>query len=192
MQIEQTWRPITVPVYSEFYEVSDQGNVRSVDRVTINKNGRPMRWPDLIVRPSVNGSKGRKKYLGVCLCVCGRIRRFLVHRLVAMAFIPNPGDLPEVNHIDGVKMNNVVANLEWCSSAANREHAVRMGLIFPPPDKTKLSNADVAAIRTMAAEGMLQKDIALRFSVSGGTISLIVNNKHRVKPRLEAGDTSGC
>lgn len=55
-------------------------------------------------------------------------RRCFVHRLIALTFIPNPNDLPQVNHKDGNKKNNHVSNLEWCTCAHNIQHAIRTGL----------------------------------------------------------------
>lgn len=93
------------------YQVSDTGLVRTT------KTGR-------ILRPAVS----RHGYEIVCLFKMDRERRYRVHRLVAMAFIPNPDNLPQVNHIDGNKRNNHVENLEWVTNEQNMHHAKEHGL----------------------------------------------------------------
>lgn len=93
--------------YEDLYEVSDEGNVR-------NKNtGR-------ILKPN----KTHKGYLYVNLCKDGISKHKLIHRLVAQAFIPNPLNLLEVNHIDENKTNNNVENLEFCSRQYNVNYSI--------------------------------------------------------------------
>lgn len=72
-----------------------------------------------------------RRYRTVSAMVNGKQKHFLVHRLVAEGFIPNPKNLPEINHIDGNPANNRVENLEWCTRGANAQHAYRTGLINP-------------------------------------------------------------
>lgn len=112
--------------FEGYYEVSDKGNVRSVryDHVgnVIYSN---------LLRPAVT----HHGYYNVGLSVQSKRFNYLVHRLVAKAFIPNPNNLPEVNHLDGNKLNNDVSNLSWCSSSENIAHAYAIGL------KTKAGRA---------------------------------------------------
>ena len=117
----ECWKPIKD--YEGIYEVSNYGRVKSLERVIYNsgtKNGL-YTIHEKIIKQRIN--KKRHGYCELSLHKNGKEKRFKVHRLVAEAFIPNPNNLPEVNHIDGNKENNHASNLEWCTSKENKEHA---------------------------------------------------------------------
>jgi hypothetical protein len=111
--INEVWK--SVPGYETLYVVSSLGRVKS-----LSKKGA---YRELVMRPKLEGG-----YFRLMLCKQSKRRSFRIHRLVAMAFLPNPGNLPQVNHIDGVKTNNNVNNLEWCTASYNISHAFRTGL----------------------------------------------------------------
>lgn len=101
----ERWQPI--PGYEGLYEVSDQGSIKSLCAG---------RWGTTKIRKLVPDKDG---YLTICLKKDGKYKNVKVHRLVAMAFLPNPNNYPQINHIDEVKTNNNVNNLEWCTSKYN-------------------------------------------------------------------------
>lgn len=117
----EQWKPIKD--YEGIYEVSSWGRVRSLDGIAHRMwNGIDNSYMrrGKVLKP-VRHSAG---YLQVALA---KKDRRLVHRLVAEAFIPNPDNLPFINHKDLDKTNNHVENLEWISLADNNRHAVRNG-----------------------------------------------------------------
>lgn len=108
----ETWKPVVG--YEGLYEVSDLGNVRSLN--WRNKAGAR----NLYLKPHNRG------YYQVELASNGKKKMFMVHRLVAMAFIPNPLSLPQVNHKDENKRNNTVGNLEWCDNKYNAKYSAAL------------------------------------------------------------------
>lgn len=110
----EVWKDITG--YEGFYQVSDFGRVRSVDRNVTYKNGTVVFYNGQLIKPI----KDKKGYYGVGLSKGGLWKRVKVHRLVAKEFIPNLNNLPQVNHKDENKSNNKVDNLEWCTNEYNR------------------------------------------------------------------------
>lgn len=98
----------------------------------------------------------KQGYLRVLLFANGVHKNCQVHRLVATAFIPNPKNLPVVNHIDGNPKNNRVNNLEWCTQSANVLHAIhslnRLGHSFPPKKIRCVETGEVFVSMTRAAK----------------------------------------
>ena len=113
----EEWRPIAG--WEGSYDVSNFGRVRSLDnyrRVCDVNGGEHIRFVKGAIRKLQLLPNG---YVSVILKDGGRKKRFNVHRLVAKAFLPNPNNLPEVNHKDENKLNNYADNLEWCDHTYN-------------------------------------------------------------------------
>ena len=117
------WLP--VKGYEKLYEVSDTGEVRSVDRVLSVTNQKERLFKGRVLLQTVNK---HVQYKQVSLWKENKGTSYYVHRLVAEAFIPNPEGKPEVNHIDGNRQNNHISNLEWVTSGENSLHASKTGL----------------------------------------------------------------
>lgn len=98
------------------YEISNLGRVKSCARIS----GQNTRLPERILKPSLDKDGYRR--IGLSLGSRDKIIYRMVHRLVAEEFIPNPQNLPQVNHRDGNRQNNNVDNLEWCDNSYNQWH----------------------------------------------------------------------
>lgn len=120
--------------YENLYEVSNLGNVRSLDRYNIDKNGKKKFYPGKLLRPD-SIKKAHTTYYRVALCKNHIIRRYSIHRLVAQTFLTNPDNKPHVNHIDNDGTNNVVENLEWCTHSENMQHAQKQGRLYHAQSK---------------------------------------------------------
>lgn len=107
---DEEWRAI--PGYEGFYEASSLGRIRSLPRFSTSGKVLAQR-------------EGTGSYLRVCLSKSNQRKTFVVHRLIAMAFLDNPKNKPEVNHIDGDRHNNAASNLEWVTRSENERHAYR-------------------------------------------------------------------
>ena len=110
---KEYWKPVVG--YENLYEVSNLGRIRSFDRWVKSKNGSIRICRGRILKPYTN----KDGYLYVVLCKNNKHKTYKVHRLVAEAFLPNPDNLPQVNHKDENKQNNNVENLEFCDCKYN-------------------------------------------------------------------------
>ena len=105
--------------YEGLYQVSDKGEVRSLDRTERSKGNSYRQRKGMLLKQRID----KYGYYKVNLYKDSKLKTFVVHRLVAVAFVDNPMDLPVVNHIDGDKTNNHFSNLEWCTVQENTHHA---------------------------------------------------------------------
>jgi len=167
--MQEEWR--SVVGYEEFYEVSDLGRVRSLDR--IDSMGRLRRGKVLKSREHHNGIG--IIYWSVALYARGEQRCSLIHQLVLEAFVgPRPKD-HEGAHCDGDPANNKLANLAWKTCKANAADRIRHGTSGKGEANTmaKLSETDVATIKRRLSAGDFQDDIAADFGVRQQAISKI-------------------
>lgn len=165
-----------IPGYEGLYYATSEGEVYSYDR-------------EYII-PTHNLVKTRKSrmlkkhlhrgYYYLTLCKNGKPVPMLVHRIIAKTFIKNFENKEQVNHKNGIKTDNSVKNLEWCTPQENSVHAYKSGLSKLPTKpgpvgekskNAKLSNEKVLKIKEMLRDEIKQKDIAIIFKVSYATIS---------------------
>ena len=123
---------VNIDGYDGRYQVSESGQVRSVDWVVINKRGIKQVFKGKMLKPTVNALG----YYTVTLTKDGRGKPVLLHRIIAKAFIPNPLGYNEINHIDENKLNNSIGNLEWCTHL----HNVRHGTAIERASLRKINN----------------------------------------------------
>lgn len=162
--------------YEGIYQVSNLGRLKSLERIVHSKKW-DRREPSKILSPP----QLKSGYLIASLHKEGKTKSVLLHRLIAKAFIPNPNNLPQVNHKDGNKQNNMIDNLEWVSAQDNIIHAYTNNLMHPAHGiKINVGHfveEDIRNIRRMALTGMSQRKIAAEYGVHQGSIWLILKGK---------------
>jgi hypothetical protein len=159
----EQWKPI--PDYEGFYEVSDQGRVRGVDRTESQKNGYTRHRKGTILRQSNTG-----RYFEVNLCKGNVHQHRLIHHLVAAAFIgPRPKGMV-IRHMDGNSFNNSLSNLSYGTQSENLRDWPNYG---GKTSKQKLTIDQVREIRDLLCQGYTLRGIASRFGVAHGTINAI-------------------
>lgn len=155
--IMEIWKPIND--YEGLYEISSLGCVRRLHKTIPPRN--LTLWPD------------RNGYLRAALTRDCKTKRFLVHRLVALAFIPNPDGKPEVNHLNGDKSDNRAENLEWATRSENNRHAFATGLNCgrqgEDNHQSKLTNEQVCYARDNP-DNLTQRQLAEMLGVGKLTI----------------------
>ena len=142
----EEWRPIAG--YEGLYEVSNLGRVRSLDRIQSRSSWRQREFMQHYKGRILKPQRNNKGYYTVMLQVHKKYDMRLVSRLVAEAFIPNPNNLPVVNHKDQVPTNNVASNLEWCTTQYNVTYAnaveMRVAKVSRPIEQLTIDGKHVA------------------------------------------------
>jgi hypothetical protein len=159
--------------YNRPYRVYTDGSVYSLDGFARTGNGRRR-----TKGKKLNVFTNRRGYLSVSLSVApGKSRLQSVHRIIATAFIPNPRRLPQVNHKNGIKKDNRIRNLEWCTNRQNMDHAIKLGLTKKNHHNPRqvLTPQNVRAIRLLSSPDI--KILASRFNVHKETIGNVISRK---------------
>lgn len=120
--MQEIWKDIKG--YEKLYQVSNLGRIRSLDRIILQYNGYDdgeRLYKGKILKPCIKPNG----YSQVGLWKDKKVKWFIIHRLVAETFIPNPENKPQVNHKDENKQNNNIKNLEWCSCSYNINYGTR-------------------------------------------------------------------
>lgn len=161
--------------YKGLYQVSNLGLIKSLKKTVSHWRGGTSVLKEKTIKPY----KLKTGYLIVQLYKNGNDKRFLVHRIVAKEFIPNPKNKEQVNHLNGVKTDNRLENLEWCSRSENIKHADENNLRVlkgTNNSQSKLTEEQVLKIRSIGKSKTLQ-EIADLYGVKFQCISKILNRK---------------
>lgn len=170
--MQEVWKPIAG--YETFYEVSNLGRVRSLDRSCRHADGKVTNRKGKTLKPAL-----RAGYPFVLIQVDGVRWQIHVHRLVATAFCEKPEGCDVVNHLDGDKQNNSSANLEWTTTKGNNQHAWKAGLNVAQRGEQRpnsvLTEDQVESIRRDIVAGETGTALAKKYGVHVMTISGIRN-----------------
>lgn len=144
----------TIPNYKN-YEVSNKGNVRSIDRISIRR-GTSARIKGKLLKQTL----GDDGYKTVTLYSGSRVdhKKFMVHRLVALCFVDNPNNYPYVNHKDEIKSNNIVDNLEWCTAKYNSNYGTAIERRVKNQDWESIADKQSVAVACMSKKGNIIKE----------------------------------
>lgn len=150
----EIWKPIKG--FEGKYLVSDLGRIKSLPNRT--------RKTELILKPQ------NQTYSFIDLCKDGKVKKMTIHRIVAMNFLDNPEDKPQVNHINGDKLDNRVVNLEWSTRSENVKHSYTTGLnssVGSKNSQCKLTEKEAIEIYNSKAR---TKDLSIQYNITQSTI----------------------
>lgn len=164
---QEEWRDVFG--FESRYQISNLGRIKSLN---YNHSKKPK-----LLKQSID----KDGYFTFCAF---KEKRFYlkIHRLVAQAFLPNPHNLPQVNHVKGIKHNNCFHSLEWCDAFHNNREALRVGLRVMKKGENaanaKLKEKDVLEIRQIHKDKKYgYKETSLKYNISRSLVNAIVDRK---------------
>lgn len=169
--IIEVWRPC--PLIEWLYG-SNLGNLKTVDHHTTRKDGRKrfVKGHDLPQYRKPND------YMQVCVCVNGKKKYLLVHRVIAACFLPNPDNLPQVNHKNCIRDDNRMENLEWCTQEYNNNYREKYGI--PAKESTKILRKSLFAVDLKTEKTLFfnsQHEASQKTSVHVSAINMVIKRK---------------
>lgn len=161
--------------YEGKYQVSSLGRIKSLYRW----NGKAFYSREHIIKSYIN----KNGYVYIALMKNNKNKNCRLHRLVAEAFIPNPENKLQINHIDGNKQNNRVDNLEWCTASENIQHAYDNNLNNNDKQKIKIAQYDMNGNLLNVYQSLIEA--SNKTGVHLSKISLCINNKYKYRNKKE-------
>lgn len=171
--MKEIWKDIEN--YKGLYQISNLGRVKSLARLKIGSHNTNYVAKEIIRKMSLD----KDGYNLITLTKNKIQKSYRVHVLIGQHFVSNPNNLPQINHLDGVKTNNHYKNLEWCTAQHNITHAIESGLRNNGGENchlSKLNEDEIIKIRELKGE-YSSRIIGGMFGVSGSAIRSILNKK---------------
>lgn len=167
---QEIWKPIKD--FDGQYLISNQGRLKSLRTIRVHGNRKLTQFKEKVMNPS-------KSKAGYCYATLSDRKKYLIHRLVAAAFLsPIPGK-ECVNHKDCNKSNNTISNLEYCTPKENTQHLIESGYSFKGSSSpsSKLHEKDIITIFNLRSKGRTYQQIASIFNVDQSLIGKIITRK---------------
>lgn len=174
----EVWKPVIG--FEKQYEVSSLGKIRNLDKNITSKLGKMVLIKGKLLKPGLD----KDGYVRMRFCLGSKQNDIVgksigVHIVVAMAFINNPLNKPLINHKNGIKTDNRIDNLEWCTSSENVQHAYDTGLACSKKGekchKSKLKEDDIVSIRNSTKS---YNELSVYYNVTVSAIRLIIQRKN--------------